>query len=79
MNERDFCFWLKGFFEMTDAQELSEDQLQMVKEHLDLVFVKVTETVIKAEPNVAEEVTRRYIPPQPRLWNRVPFSERRMG
>lgn len=42
MTERDFCYWLQGFIELSDAKSLSEDQIKMVKDHLALVFNKVT-------------------------------------
>jgi len=42
MNEEQFCYWLQGFFEMTEADTLSKKQILMIKEHLNLVFTKVT-------------------------------------
>jgi hypothetical protein len=38
-----FCWWLKGHFELEDTAEgLSARQVQIIKDHLDLVFNKVT-------------------------------------
>lgn len=44
MNELSFAYWLKGFFEITneDGQQLSAQQVQIIKDHLDLVFKKET-------------------------------------
>lgn len=42
MNEKEFCYWLQGFFELTDTEELSKEQVAMIKSHLSLVFTKVT-------------------------------------
>ncbi len=42
MNAQDFTYWLQGFFEMTPKNELSEEQVKMIREHLALVFNKVT-------------------------------------
>lgn len=42
MSEKNFCYWLQGFFEMTEADTLSKKQILMIKEHLNLVFTKVT-------------------------------------
>ena len=42
MNERDFVFWLKGFFEMANPVSLGDAHTLMIKKHLDLVFKKVT-------------------------------------
>lgn len=46
MTPRDFTYWLHGFFELTDATELSREQVQVIKEHLYLVFEKKTPTSI---------------------------------
>lgn len=37
-----FCYWLQGFMEMQDPKELNCVQTQMIKDHLNLVFDKVT-------------------------------------
>lgn len=44
VNERDFYYWLRGFFELTGAKTLDEQQVKMIKEHMDLVSNKVTPT-----------------------------------
>lgn len=38
MTPEAFCYWLRGFFEMTDAKELTPEQVRMVHQHLSLVF-----------------------------------------
>lgn len=47
MTTRDFAYWLKGFFELTQTNELSSEQVQDIKNHLDLVFNKETPFVEK--------------------------------
>jgi hypothetical protein len=42
MNSEQFTMWLQGFFELTDATTLTPEQVKMIKEHLALVFQKVT-------------------------------------
>jgi hypothetical protein len=42
MDPTSFCYWLQGFFEMTETNKLSEKQVLMAKEHLKLVFTKKT-------------------------------------
>ena len=42
MTPQEFCYWLQGFFEIADPKALDEKQTAMIKEHLDLVFTKVT-------------------------------------
>ena len=41
MNERDFCYWLNGFFDLSEENSsLSEEQVKVIKDHLSLVFNK---------------------------------------
>lgn len=37
-----FAYWLKGFFEIGNSNKLTEIQVQIIKDHLDLAFNKVT-------------------------------------
>lgn len=38
MTSRDFVYWLQGFFEITKTNKLKEEQVGMIKNHLNLVF-----------------------------------------
>jgi hypothetical protein len=39
MKSRDFCYWLQGFFELTECPHgLSTDRTETIKRHLALVF-----------------------------------------
>lgn len=44
MLARDFCYWLQGFFEITQAHKnaddvvLTKEQVEMIQKHLALVF-----------------------------------------
>jgi hypothetical protein len=38
MNPRDFTFWLHGYFELSNSNNLSAGQVQEIRNHLDLVF-----------------------------------------
>lgn len=42
MTPENFCYWLQGLFELTDSDTLSTQQIQIIKNHLQLVFTKVT-------------------------------------
>lgn len=42
MNERDFCYWLQGYFELTEGAGLTENQVEIIKDHLGLAMTKVT-------------------------------------
>ncbi len=39
MYKQDFCYWLQGYFELVeDGLPLSAKQVQVIKNHLNLVF-----------------------------------------
>lgn len=38
MTSRDFCFWLQGYFEITNPEDINIEQTQMIRRHLALVF-----------------------------------------
>lgn len=42
MTPQDFCYWLQGFFEMTETDSLSPVQTEILRDHLKLVFEKKT-------------------------------------
>lgn len=50
MNEREFYYWLRGFFELSGAEFLNKQQVQIVKEHMDLVVKKETKTTMFGNP-----------------------------
>lgn len=41
MRPDQFCYWLQGFFEVSEAQELTPRQTEQIKKHLSLVFAHV--------------------------------------
>lgn len=48
MDALNFCYWLNGYFELNginkESKPLSAEQIECIKEHLKLVFVKKTVT-----------------------------------
>ncbi len=42
MTPEQFAYWLKGFYELNEPETINEKQTQIIKDHLDLVFGKVT-------------------------------------
>ena len=42
MDTNSFAWWLHGYFEISESNTLSEKQVQVIKDHLDLCFNKVT-------------------------------------
>jgi len=39
MTSRDFCYWLQGYFEVADPESIPEEQVEVIKNHLSMVFV----------------------------------------
>lgn len=42
MTTEQFTYWLQGFFEISNAKTLDAKQVQIIKDHLNLVFNKQT-------------------------------------
>jgi hypothetical protein len=42
MTPENFCYWLQGYMELTHAKNLNASQFQIIQDHLNLVFNKVT-------------------------------------
>ena len=38
MSSRDFCYWLQGFMEVSESGEINPKQLQIIRNHLNMVF-----------------------------------------
>lgn len=65
MTSRDFCFWLQGFFELSEVElgeqtTLTISQTKMIKEHLALVFQhdigKSTENIDKLKTYIDSHI-----------------------
>lgn len=39
MTTTNFCYWLQGFFELNASSAISLEQGEMIKEHLNMVFI----------------------------------------
>lgn len=39
MKAVEFCYWLQGVFEVADLRSLDEKQTDLIKRHLNMVFV----------------------------------------
>jgi len=42
MTPENFVYWLRGFLEIQEPDHISEKQIQIINDHLDLVFRTVT-------------------------------------
>lgn len=54
MSFENFAYWLQGYFELSYTAGLTNDQVRIIKEHLNLCFNKVTPSAL-AEPYCAAE------------------------
>lgn len=57
MTPENFCYWLQGYFELageTPYGSLTREQVEEVKNHLALVFNKVTPNVDYSESNICD-------------------------
>jgi hypothetical protein len=39
MKSVEFCYWMQGMFELTDPKTLNEKQVELIKAHLNMVFL----------------------------------------
>jgi len=46
MSPENLIYWLNGFFELSGATTLNEEQVKILKEHLGLVVKKVTPSTL---------------------------------
>ncbi len=44
MTPEAFCYWLQGALELGDMKEMSPEEVKIIKDHLKLVFDKLTPT-----------------------------------
>lgn len=56
MNETQFVYWLQGYFELSKDNNLTEEQVKVIKEHLQLVFAKVTRQTVPRTISMPERI-----------------------
>jgi hypothetical protein len=56
MDPLNFCYWLQGFMEIDDPEALSTRQIDVIRDHLALVFEKMTpDRSTLVSPNTSAE------------------------
>lgn len=45
MTPEQFCYWLNGHFDLAGDNKLSEEQVKVIRDHLDMVFDKKVEGI----------------------------------
>lgn len=38
MTSVNFCYWLQGFFEISDVKAITPEQVKVIRNHLNMVF-----------------------------------------
>lgn len=59
MKPENFCYWLQGFFEVAQPTSLTEEQIKMIQNHLNLVFEHAIDP--QATAHVADPVEAKKI------------------
>lgn len=60
MTERDFILWLKGYFEIHNPKSIPETETQIIRDHLEKFFTKVTperqvDIKVVADPSLKQD------------------------
>ena len=45
MDPVNFCYWLQGYFELCENDNLTDKQVEIIKNHLGLVFEHVIDAI----------------------------------
>lgn len=56
MTSRDFAYWLQGFFELSKSESITDEQLKIIKTHLNMVFVHDIDVTERKETGLSKEV-----------------------
>ena len=56
MTPENFVYWINGFFEISCSKTLTEEQVQVVKDHLKLVLTKKTPNITITQSPVIDIV-----------------------
>lgn len=56
MKSRDFCYWLMGVFELTKPETLNNEQVKLIRQHLNLVFKHEIDPSFGDDQGVLEQI-----------------------
>lgn len=66
MKSVEFCYWLQGLFELGKPVALSEEQTNLVKRHLDMVFIhEIDRSYPQAQQDALNEAHANKLRPHP--------------
>ena len=58
MTPENFCYWLQGRLEISGVQPLTQEEVQVINDHLQLVMIKETPHHLPT-----------YLPKLPEIWD----------
>ena len=58
MTTEAFCYWLQGLFELTDIKTLNEKQVDLIRRHLNLVFIHEIDPKMDAQLGVHPAISQ---------------------
>lgn len=61
MTPENFCYWLQGFMELSNERTLTPEQVQSIRDHLNLVFIKLTPLACAtpvSDPNLTSDFAK---------------------
>lgn len=53
MKSTEFCYWLQGLFEVAEPETLNAKQVDLIKRHLNMVFVHEIDATYPADQQAA--------------------------
>jgi hypothetical protein len=56
MKATEFCFWIQGFFELSESEQLTPRQVEIIRNHLKLVFYHDIDPSYSEDPVVQAEM-----------------------
>jgi hypothetical protein len=56
MKAAEFCYWIQGFFELSESEQLTPRQVEIIKNHLKLVFYHDIDPSYSDDPEVQVEM-----------------------
>jgi hypothetical protein len=77
MKASEFCYWLQGYFELTDDTQpaFTPEQTQAIKRHLALVFLHDLDPKEPGDPAVSQAVHDGVKPARPPLGGVSPTGQ----
>lgn len=58
MTSRDFCYWLQGYFELSNPDRLTSTEISSIRNHLNLVFFHEIDPSYSDDPKVQETMNQ---------------------